>query len=55
MAQWLGALPALPEDWGSMSNSHKVAHNCLELQLREIQHPNTDIQTGKTPVPIKQK
>lgn len=29
MAQWLGILAALPEDVGSISSTHVVAHNHL--------------------------
>ena len=29
MAQWLRALPALPEDLGSIPSTHVAAHNCL--------------------------
>lgn len=29
MAQWLRALVDLPEDLGSILNTHVVAHNCV--------------------------
>ena len=32
MAQWLRALPALPEDPGSIPRTHMVAHNYLLLK-----------------------
>ena len=36
MAQWLGALTALPEDLGSIPSTHMAAHNCLKIQLQGI-------------------
>ena len=29
LAQWLGALTALPEDSGLIPSNHMAAHNCL--------------------------
>ena len=29
VAQWLRALAALPEDQGSIPNTHMAVHNCL--------------------------
>jgi len=44
MAQWLRALDALPEDLGSISSTHKEAHNSRgsEPSHRRACRPNTN-------------
>ena len=43
MAQWLRALVALPEDWGSIPSTHRAAHNFLSFQFQGTQQLHTDI------------
>lgn len=42
-------------EYGFNSQHHMAAHNCLQLQLHGIQHPHADIDTGKTPMHMKEK
>ena len=40
MAQWFRTLIVLPEDWGSIPQTHMVVHNCLQFTF-----PNSNILT----------
>jgi hypothetical protein len=53
MAQWLGALAALPEDLSSVPSTHMTAHNHLQLQFQGIQHPYSDKHAGKSQHTVK--
>jgi hypothetical protein len=53
MAQRLRALAALPEDLGSIPNTHMAAHNSLELLFQETQYLHKDMHEGKSTMYIK--
>jgi hypothetical protein len=48
MAQWLGALTALPKVLSSIPNNHMVAHNHLQCDLT----PSSGVSEDNYSVPI---
>lgn len=56
MAQWLRAFTVLPEETGSIPNTHLAAHNCLGLWChgpitfspsKVLHEHTTDMHAGK--------
>ena len=56
MAQWLRALPALPEVLGSTPSPHGSSQlSVIPDGISHVRVCRTDIHEGKTPIHIKNK